>query len=122
MMRILADENIDRPIVHWLREQGHEVAEVVALAPGASDEEVVGISRREKRILMTFDRDIGRFVLSSDDVHPGVIYLRLRGNGPQLWARFRQVWPDVEHVAPGRFVTVRNRQIRRRPLLKATGR
>jgi hypothetical protein len=27
-MRILADENIDRPIADWLRDRGHDVVEV----------------------------------------------------------------------------------------------
>jgi hypothetical protein len=32
-MRILADENIDRPIVAWLRGQGHDVVEAATAAP-----------------------------------------------------------------------------------------
>jgi len=58
-MRILADENIDRPIAAWLREQGHDVVEAATVAPEAADAELIAISRREGRILMTFDRDIG---------------------------------------------------------------
>ncbi len=74
-MRVLADENIDRPIVQWLRRQEHEVAEVAAVAAAAADEDLIAISRSEKLILMTFDRDIGRLIQSDSQPHPGVVYL-----------------------------------------------
>jgi len=59
-MNLLADENIDRPVIRWLREQGHDVIEVVCEMPGANDEAVVALSRRTGRVLVTFDRDIGQ--------------------------------------------------------------
>lgn len=115
-MRILADENVDRPIVAWLREQGHDVTEATVVAPEASDADLIAMSRREGRVLMTFDRDIGRLVQSDSAPHPGVVYLRLRGAGGQLWDAFKRTWPLFEAGIGGHFVTVKNQQIRRRPL------
>ncbi len=115
-MRILADENIDRPIAEWLREQGHDVVEAATVAPEAADAELIAISRREGRVLMTFDRDIGRLVQSDAAPHPGVVYLRLRGAGPHLWDTFKRIWPRIEPAIGGHFVTVKNEQVRRRPL------
>lgn len=77
-MRILADENIDRPIVSWLRAEGHDVVETSVVAMEAEDAELIAISRREQRILITFDRDIGRLIQSDSLPNPGVVYLRLR--------------------------------------------
>ena len=87
-MRTLAVENIDRPIVQWPRRQEHEVAEVAVVAAEAADEDLIAISRSEKLILMTFDRDIGRLIQGDSQPHPGVVYLRLRGAGQQLWDAF----------------------------------
>jgi predicted nuclease of predicted toxin-antitoxin system len=115
-MRILADENIDRPIVSWLRAEGHDVVETSVVAMEAEDAELIAISRREQRILMTFDRDIGRLIQSDSLPHPGVVYLRLRGAGPQLWDAFKRIWPQIEATIVGHFVTVKNDQVRRRPL------
>jgi len=61
-MKILADENVDRPIAAWLAELGHDVTEMAKVAPGSTDESVVALAQREGRVLMTFDRDIGRIV------------------------------------------------------------
>jgi predicted nuclease of predicted toxin-antitoxin system len=115
-MRILADENIDRPIVAWLRGQGHDVVEAATAAPEAADADLIAMSRREDRILITFDRDIGRLVQSDTAPHPGVVYLRIRGAGPQLWGTFQRIWPRIENGIAGYFMTVKNEQVRRRPL------
>ena len=115
-MRILADENIDRPIVSWLRAEGHDVVETSVVAMEAEDAELIAISRREQRILMTFDRDIGRLIQSDSLPHPGVVYLRLRGTGTHLWDAFARIWPQIESQIASHFVTVKNDQVRRRPL------
>ena len=65
---------------------------------------------------MSFDRDMGRLVQSDSAPHPGVIYLRLRGVGPQLWESFKRIWPQIESGIGGHFVTVKNQQVRRRRL------
>jgi len=115
-MRILADEHVDRPIARWLREQGHDVVEASVSATEATDAELIAMSRREARILITFDRDIGRHICSDSAPHPGVVYLRLRGAGPRLWETFKRTWPLIESGIDGHLVTVKNEQIRRRPL------
>jgi len=120
-MRILADENVDRPIVLWLRQQGHDVVEATVAAPGARDVELIQMSRREGRVLMTFDRDVGRIIRADRERHPGVVYLRLHGTGHALWEAFKRIWNRVEPVAPEHFVTVRNHQVRRRPLPMEAG-
>jgi hypothetical protein len=116
MMRILADENVDRPIVQWLREQGHDVVEISVAAREAPDQHLIDMSRRDGRVLMTFDRDIGRIMHSDPLPHPGIIYLRLRGRGSDLWEAFTRFWPSIEPIAAGHFITVRNHQVRRRPI------
>jgi len=74
------------------------------------------MSRSDDRLLMSFDRDIGRVMQSDSLPHPGIIYLRLRGRGSELWDAFKRIWPSIEPIASGHFVTVRNHQVRRRPL------
>lgn len=84
--------------------------------PGAGDAELIRSSRSDNRVLMTFDRDMGRIIQSDGLPHPGVIYLRLRGVGPELWNAFERIWPKIESATSGHFVTVRNDRVRRRPL------
>jgi len=115
-MKILADENIDRPIADWLRDRGHDVREVIDTAAGAPDADVVELARSEGRILLTFDRDMGWILRHRGYTLPGVVYLRIRASGPALWEAFYRVWPQVEPVAAGHFLTVRNDRVVARSL------
>lgn len=90
--------------------------ETATTTPGAADEAIIARSREEDRILLTFDRDVGRILQSDRGAHPGVVFLRLSGTGEELWDTFKRVWPRVEPIATSHFVTVRNRQVRSRPL------
>lgn len=56
-MRLLANENIPGAVVMALRAAGHDVAWVRIDAPGASDAQVLAWAVRERRILLTFDKD-----------------------------------------------------------------
>lgn len=103
-------------MVLHLRELGHDVVQVSELFPGATDEWVIAFSRHEQRVLITLDRDMGRLLMSDMEPHPGVIYLRLQGAGPAYWHDFQTLWPQLEPMAPGHFVTVKKHQIRRRPI------
>ncbi len=76
-MRLLADECIPAPIVHRLRAEGFDVAYVLEDDPGTDDPDVLD---RERRLLLTEDRDFGQLVYAKRRPAPfGVVYLRLHG-------------------------------------------
>ena len=72
-MKLLADENIDRPIVEKLRDSGIDVLYVDEKSKGISDNEVLNIAEDEDRILITFVDDF------SDVEEGGVIRLTSPG-------------------------------------------
>lgn len=59
-MKLLADENIDRPIVEKLRDSGIDVSYVDEKSKGISDEEVLQVAEDESRIILTFDNDFSK--------------------------------------------------------------
>jgi predicted nuclease of predicted toxin-antitoxin system len=58
-MRLLADESCDFSVVRALRTAGHDVLAVSEVALGATDDVVVDLASREKRILLTRTRISG---------------------------------------------------------------
>lgn len=68
-MKILADENIDRPVVEKLRGKDIDIAYVEEEIKGANDENVLRKAKAEDRIIVTFDSDF----LTLETDHPGVI-------------------------------------------------
>lgn len=75
-MRFLADESCDSIIIRTLREAGHDVLAVGEITPRAEDSEVIALARKEKRILLTEDKDFGQLVFAHGEKSLGVLFLR----------------------------------------------
>ena len=62
MMKWSADEDIPRPSIRRLRDEGFDVVAVIDEMPGAKDHEVLARAVAESRVLLTFDRDYGELI------------------------------------------------------------
>lgn len=82
-MKFLADENVDKPIVERLRDDGHTVLYVLEMEPGISDEEVIRRANQEFALLLTADKDFGELVFRQRRIVYGVVLIRLAGLSPQ---------------------------------------
>ena len=78
-MDLVADENVDAPIVAALRAAGHRTVYVQELDPGIDDDEVLDLANRSGALLLTSDKDFGELVFRQGLVHAGVILYRLAG-------------------------------------------
>ena len=77
-MRFLTDENVARAVVLFLRENGHDVKDVKdRLWRGTSDKALVQIAKKDRRILITHDKD---FMYQT---HVTVLLLRFFNQQPQ---------------------------------------
>jgi len=78
-MRIFADENIQEPTVHFLRELGHDVEGVRDLHMETSpDAEVYAYAQETERALLTYNADFVDIRALRDTNHHGVIRLRIK--------------------------------------------
>ena len=64
-MRFLANENFPGVAVAALESDGHDVVWVRTAAPGTSDPDVLVWAARERRVLLTFDKDFGELARAS---------------------------------------------------------
>jgi predicted nuclease of predicted toxin-antitoxin system len=85
-MNILADEGFDKPIVDLLRKNGFSVLYILETNRGANDDVILAMANKDKRILITQDKDFGELVFRLKNVHYGVILIRLEGYKPGLKA------------------------------------
>jgi len=58
-VRWLADECVAASLVAFLRISGHDVLYVAEAAAGMNDADVMALAWREKRLLLTEDKDFG---------------------------------------------------------------
>jgi predicted nuclease of predicted toxin-antitoxin system len=116
-MRFLANENFPGTAVRELEAAGHDVAWFRTAAPGASDSEILAWTIRERRVLLTFDKDFGELATKSP-LPPGcgVVLFRLpipRRNQAGRWlahlVTLRDDWA-------GHFSVVELGRVRMRPL------
>ncbi|MBC8183333.1 DUF5615 family PIN-like protein [candidate division KSB1 bacterium] len=75
-MKFLADENVEKPIVDWLRNNGFDVLYVSEFAKSSPDDELLEKANQEYRILLTNDKDFGELVFLQRKSSSGVILMR----------------------------------------------
>ena len=78
-MKIVADENVDRRVIDWLRNQGHEITSIARDNPSAIDPDVLARAYAERALLITEDKDFGELVFHKRHSNFGVLLIRLEG-------------------------------------------
>lgn len=83
-MKFLLDENISETVSRGLRDAGYSVVHILDVGyEGRSDEDIMEFAQREKRIIVTHDKDFGNLVRFPVRTHAGVILIRLRNQSPR---------------------------------------
>lgn len=81
-MKILADENVDFPIIRSLRDRGFDVWSVAEDDFGIIDETVLAKAVHMNAVLLTADKDFGTLRYKFGLPHRGVVFYRLEGHKP----------------------------------------
>ena len=116
MTGFIADENIPAKTVMLLQQSGIDIISVLEESKGLSDEQVIILAAKEKRILITFDKDFGRLLKSHRDQMRGLILLRFSPRSPQSIAdRMAQVLAQNLRFE-GSVLVVREKAIRIIPI------
>ena len=116
-MKFLVDESTGTQIAQFLKDLGYNVAYPAENIRRFSDLEVLAMAKKEKRIIITNDKDFGDYVFYQKlDAH-GIILLRIQDDSvanklkvlKTLLMRFRG-------KLKGNFVTVTEEKIRIRKI------
>ena len=113
MLRFLADESCDFAVVRALRSDGFDVLAVGEFTRRSDDRALLEQGERERRILLTEDKDFGWLVFVSHVDSPGVILIRFPGNARQTLAQtISRVVREQGAKLAGQFVVVQPGHIR----------
>lgn len=116
-MRILADENVARDVVAWLRTSGHDVLFAAEAQAGAPDVYWAALAEQEQRVILTADKDFGELVFRDGLSTHGIVLLRLDElTVAEILARVQSVWSVVEANPAGRFIVITESRVRVRAL------
>ena len=112
-LRFLADESCDFAVVRDLRAHGYDVLAVSEVTRRSDDRELIEQAYREKRILLTEDKDFGWLVFASHTESAGVVLLRFPGNARQTMVQaVRQLVQGQGELLMDAFVVVQPGHIR----------
>jgi|SRR3972149_700351 len=79
MNKLLLDANLSPQTAKFLREFGFDVKSITEEKLGTlTDEEIVKMAVKEKRMIVTFDLDFGELYHSENFRKPGIIVLRIQ--------------------------------------------
>ncbi len=76
-MKLLIDECSGPVLARWLKNEGYDVFSVYDEARGATDDEILEQAFSENRILITNDKDFGDKIFRDQNLHKGIVLLRL---------------------------------------------
>lgn len=116
---LLVNENFPAPSVRHLRAAGWDVVSVSETAPGADDREVLARAVRERRWLVTFDRDYGDLIFArGNEPPPALILLRVPSYRPEQPAQWLMDLTQDQQSLLGTFAVFNGRSVRKRPFLR----
>lgn len=108
-MKLLANENFPLKSVRFLKSKGFDIIGIGVDFSGYSDDEVMNLAIREKRTILTFDRDYGELIFKHNyRPEKGVIYLRLEKYDPDEPGKIIQKLLVKEKIITKNTLTVFN--------------
>ncbi len=105
-MKFLANENFPKASYDILLAEGYEIEHIGETNPSISDEEVMKIALKERRVIITFDTDYGELVSKRGLPAVGVIFLRMQEFTPDMPAQVIIDLMRMEEVSLEGFFTV----------------
>jgi predicted nuclease of predicted toxin-antitoxin system len=82
-LKFITDVNIEKPIADYLLESGFDIKWVADYNCELRDTDLLRLANREKRILVTNDKDFGELVFRQRWVSAGIILFRVRGQNTE---------------------------------------
>jgi predicted nuclease of predicted toxin-antitoxin system len=112
-VQLLADENIPRSIVVWLRAQGHDVLYAAEDRVQTPDVDLLSEAEAQGYVILTEDLDFGELVFRDRLNSHGVILMRMEDSPASMrLLRLQKAWAAIEKNLPGRFVVLTKSKLR----------
>ena len=121
-LRFLADECLVGQLVRRLRTEGHDVDWMRELAPGASDDEVLDLSYRAGRILITHDWGFGELAIRLQKPAAGIVIVAVasfEGDLDQVASEVTMRLIEIGEGLSDRLTVMQGGRTRQRVLLRS---
>lgn len=112
-MKFLLDANLGEAVKSFLIQQGQDTLRISGELADSTDQSILELARREKRVIITNDKDFGALVFKNHQTHSGVILLRLENNrSKHVNEVLQKILKLAENEIDGRFIVITEKTIR----------
>lgn len=113
MIKFLIDENIEKPIIDYLKENDFDVKLVSDISRALTDDKVIKLTNNENRILVTNDKDFGELVYRQRKISKGILLIRANSEDALIKVHLiSEVISKVKDKLLGHFIVVNETGIR----------
>lgn len=117
LLLFLADENFPKASFEYLKGLGYDIKSILLDNASISDEEVIKISLKEDRIIVTFDSDFGELIFKTGYRPVGVIFFRWKAFRPMDPGKYiKEIIEEGNIELKGNFTVIDENQIRQRKI------
>ncbi len=97
-MKMFANENLFDPIIDYMRSLGHDVLSIrEAGLCGISDDEVYQLACKEKRVIITMDKDFSRMFRFPPGPCGGIIVVKIyRRTVDETFKMFKKYYKSIK--------------------------
>ena len=89
-IKFIGDVNVEKPIIDYLLANGYNTIWVPNLDCRMVDERLLELANRERRILITNDKDFGELTYRQKRVSTGIVLFRVKGQNSRDKVRLLQ--------------------------------
>jgi predicted nuclease of predicted toxin-antitoxin system len=116
-MKILADVNIEKPIVDYTVGIGFDVKWIPDYNCMLPDDNLLTMANTESRVLMTNDKDFGELVFRQNKITTGIILVRMKGASSEKKVKaIKKLFKNYPSKIYNHFVVVAENKMRFVPL------
>ncbi|OIO72612.1 MAG: hypothetical protein AUJ85_10080 [Elusimicrobia bacterium CG1_02_37_114] len=116
-MKFLIDENIGKSVIDYIRQKGYDVKVAKEKYTGREDYFLLNLAYKEKRIIITNDKDFGFLVYRNKTPSFGVILFRFNLEKASIKiASLEKAFKFYSEKMTNHFIVIDEQQIRIRPL------
>ena len=117
ILKFIADVNVEKAVVDFLRGEGCDVKWIPDLDCAMADENLLKLANKERRILLTNDKDFGELTFLQRKLSVGVILIRVKGQKTNDKVKImRRVLKDHSNKLLNHFVVLSKAKFRFIPM------
>lgn len=117
MTLFLVDEKVEFSVVRHLREQGYNVLSIAETCPSLDDLSILMMAAKEKRIIITSDKDFGNLIFRENLPASGIILFRMDDQSARKKVEIIDILlNNYSDRLPGNFITITDAKIRIRKI------